>query len=372
MLELLDPVIKSHKTEISNGLNVHYLEANLNNSKNPTALLLHGFPELSFSWRKIIPELAKKGFRVIAPDMRGYGLTIGGKKEFNTDISEYRLLNLSTDIISLLSSLNIDKINLLVGHDAGSSVAAVSALIRPDIFKSVVMMSAPYAGTPNINTSLTYKDPIHKELEKLDPPRKHYQWYYSSVEANKDMHLEKKELHRFLRAYYHMKSADWEENAPYKLNAWDAENLAKMPEYYIMKLNKNMVESVMPHHPKNNCYDKWLNDRELEVYTNSFLENSFQPALNWYRCMTSNYINSDLRVFSDKKIEVPACFIAGTKDWGIYQKPGALDIMEQKLCSNYKGTYIIQNAGHWVQQENPQEVVKVLINFYNQNNSFQE
>tara|TARA_B100002019_G_scaffold275252_1_gene272959 strand:- start:859 stop:1125 length:267 start_codon:yes stop_codon:yes gene_type:complete len=88
--------------------------------------------------------------------------------------------------------------------------------------------------------------------------------------------------------------------------------------------------------------------------------------------MTSNYINSDLRIFSDKKIDVPACFIAGTKDWGIYQKPGALDIMEQKLCSNYKGTYIIQNAGHWVQQEKPQEVAKVLINFYNQNNSFQE
>lgn len=127
MLELLDPVIKSHHTEISNGLNVHYLEANLNNSKNPTALLLHGFPELGFSWRKIIPELAKKGFRVIAPDMRGYGLTTGGKKEFNTDISEYRLLNLSTDIISLLSSLNINKIDLLVGHDAGSSVAAISA-----------------------------------------------------------------------------------------------------------------------------------------------------------------------------------------------------------------------------------------------------
>ena len=88
MLELLDPVIKSHHTEISNGLNVHYLEANLNKPKNPTALLLQGFPELSFSWRKIIPELAKKGFRVIAPDMRGYGLTTGGKKEFNTDISD--------------------------------------------------------------------------------------------------------------------------------------------------------------------------------------------------------------------------------------------------------------------------------------------
>ena len=165
MIELLDPIIKSHNVEISNGLNVHYLEADSNKSQKPTALLLHGFPELSFSWRKIIPFLAAEGFRVIAPDMRGYGQTLGGGKEFHADISEYRLLNLSTDIISLMSSLNLDKIDLLVGHDAGSSVAAVSAIIRPDIFKSLVMMSAPYAGTPNINSSLTYEDPIHKELE---------------------------------------------------------------------------------------------------------------------------------------------------------------------------------------------------------------
>ena len=190
MIELLDPIIKSHNVEISNGLNVHYLEADSNKSQKPTALLLHGFPELGFSWRKIIPFLADEGFRVIAPDMRGYGQTLGGEKEFNADISEYRLLNLSTDIISLMSSLNIDKIDLLVGHDAGSSVAAVSALIRPDLFKSLVMMSAPYSGVPNINSDLSFEDPIHKDLENLDSPRKHYQWYYSTIEANKDMHLE--------------------------------------------------------------------------------------------------------------------------------------------------------------------------------------
>ena len=114
MIELLDPIIKSHNVEISNGLNVHYLEADSNKSQQPTALLLHGFPELSFSWRKIIPFLAAEGFRVIAPDMRGYGQTSGGGKEFHADISEYRLLNLSTDIISLMSSLNLDKIDLLL------------------------------------------------------------------------------------------------------------------------------------------------------------------------------------------------------------------------------------------------------------------
>jgi len=253
MIELLNPIIKSHKTNISTGLNVHYLEASLNKYKEqnqPIVLLLHGFPELSFSWRKIMPILAKEGFKVIAPDMRGYGLTSGGGKKYNSDISEYRLMSLSTDIISFLSSLNISKVDLLVGHDAGSSVAGVSAMIRPDIFRSVVMMSAPYTGAPDIKTDLLIEDSIHNDLENLSMPRKHYQWYYSTPEANKDMHLEKKELHKFLRAYYHMKSADWANNKPYELGFWTAENLAKMPEYYIMKSNENMVQAVMRHFPK--------------------------------------------------------------------------------------------------------------------------
>jgi len=367
MIDLLDPIIKSDKVEISTGLNVHYLEASKNNynvSEKPTALLLHGFPELSFSWRKIIPVLAKEGFRVIAPDMRGYGLTTGGNKHYSEDISEYRLLSLATDILSLLSALKIKKIDLLVGHDAGSSVAGLSALIRPDIFKSVAMMSAPYTGAPKIESNLLYQDPIHKDLENLNPPRKHYQWYYSTPEANADMHLDKRSLHKFLRAYYHMKSADWKENNPYELGKWTAQNLAKMPEYYIMKLNHTMVEAVMSEFPKNNNYENWLNDIELEVYSNSFFKNSFQPALNWYRCMTSPFQNNDLRVFSNKKIEVPSCFIAGEKDWGIFQKPGALDIMENDLCINYCGRHILKNAGHWVQQENPDDVSKTLLNFF--------
>ena len=367
MNELMDPIIKSHKVDISAGLNVHYLEASKNNiniNKKPTALLLHGFPELSFSWRKIMPNLANEGFRVIAPDMRGYGLTSGGTKSYDVNISEYRLLNLATDILSLLSALKINEINLLVGHDAGSSVAGISALIRPDIYKSVVMMSAPFTGAPNVESNLSFEDPINKHLESLNPPRKHYQWYYSTPEANKDMHLDKKGLHKFLRAYYHMKSADWEENNPYELGSWTAQNLAKMPEYYIMKLDQTIVQAVMSQFPENNHYENWLNDKELEVYSNSFYNNSLQPALNWYRCMTSFHENSDLKVFSDKKIEIPSCFIAGEKDWGIFQKPGALDIMENRLCTNYYGRHIIKNAGHWVQQENPNDVVETLLNFY--------
>jgi pimeloyl-ACP methyl ester carboxylesterase len=273
-------------------------------------------------------------------------------------------MSLSTDILSFLSSLEINTIDLLVGHDAGSSVAGVSAMIRPDIFRSVVMMSAPYTGAPDIKTDLFIEDPIHHNLENLPTPKKHYQWYYSTPEANNDMHLEQKELHKFLRAYYHMKSADWLDNNPYELGSWTAENLAKMPEYYIMKSNENMVQAVMPHFPKNRDFDNWLSDEELDVYSSSFFKNSFQPALNWYRCMTSPIQNNDLKIFSNKKIEVPSCFIAGEKDWGIFQKPGALKKMENSLCINYCGRHILKNAGHWVQQENPNDVLKTLLDFY--------
>jgi pimeloyl-ACP methyl ester carboxylesterase len=273
-------------------------------------------------------------------------------------------MSLSTDILSFLSSLEINTIDLLVGHDAGSSVAGVSAMIRPDIFRSVVMMSAPYTGAPDIKTDLFIEDPIHYNLENLPTPKKHYQWYYSTPEANNDMHLEQKELHKFLRAYYHMKSADWLDNNPYELGSWTAENLAKMPEYYIMKSNENMVQAVMPHFPKNHDFDNWLSDEELDVYASSFFKNSFQPALNWYRCMTSPIQNNDLKIFSNKKIEVPSCFIAGEKDWGMFQKPGALKKMENSLCINYCGRHILKNAGHWVQQENPNDVSKTLLDFY--------
>ena len=80
--------------------------------------------------------------------------------------------------------------------------------------------------------------------------------------------------------------------------------------------------------------------------------------------MTSTYLNSDLKVLSNKKIEVPSCFIAGEKDWGTFQKPGALDIMENTLCTNYYGRHILKNAGHWVQQENQHDGSAQLLNVY--------
>ena len=177
------------------------------------------------------------------------------------------------------------------------------------------------------------------------------------------MHLSSKEkLAYFLRSYFHVKSADWEYNDPFELSSWTGKELEKLPEYYIMKLEDTMVESVTKFFPqKTNC--DWLNDNELDVYTNTFFENGFQSALNWYRCMTSEIQNKELSVFQGKLINNFTLYISGEKDWGMYQKPGALNEMKN-LCKNFKGIKIIKNAGHWVQQEKPEDVAKEILNFY--------
>ena len=359
--------IRSRIIKNINGLSMHILEAGFEESINkPCVILLHGFPELAYSWRKILKPLSDAGYYVIAPDQRGYGYTEGWKNNYEGDISEYEISNLITDIISLVYSLERKSIDCLVGHDFGSIVAAHAAVIRPDIFKSVVLMSAPFNGMPSIEPINTIeKVDIHKDLQNLDRPRKHYQWYYSSKEANNDMCNSDQGMKDFLRAYYHVKSGNWKDNNPFKLNAWNASELEKMPGYYIMDFHLGMAEQVNIDMPSSEEIDKckWLTDKELQYYVDVFNNTQFQGGLNWYRCMIDNLIQSKLRIYSNLKIDIPSMFIAGRKDWGIYQKPDALENMQLKICTNMQACELIEGAGHWVQQERPEEVAKLLLKF---------
>src|SRR5262245_48165160 len=204
---------RSRFIESVNGLRMHVLEAGT--PGHPCVLLLHGFPELSYSWRKVIPALAAAGFHVLAPDQRGYGLTTGWDGRYEGDLRSFRMLNIVEDASALLARLGIAKAHV-VGHDFGAPVAAYAALTRPGIFRSMVLMSAPFGGPP---LGARAQD-IHRELAALG--RKHYQWYYSTREADADMRECKQGLAAFLRAYYHYKSADWANNKPYPLASWSA------------------------------------------------------------------------------------------------------------------------------------------------------
>ena len=247
--------IRSRHVDGINGLRMHVLEAGFETKGRRCILLLHGFPELAFSWRKVMPALADAGHHVIAPDQRGYGRTTGWSAEYDGDLAPFSLLNLVRDALALVFAFGYRQVDV-VGHDFGSPVAAWCALIRPDVFRSVTMMSAPFGGPPplafgTVDTPAkpAAEDPVHRELAALPRPRKHYQWYYSTREANADMQHAPQGVHDFLRAYYHHKSADWTDNKPYPLESWSAGELAKLPTYYVMDLRETMAETVAKEMP---------------------------------------------------------------------------------------------------------------------------
>jgi len=348
-----------------NGLQMRILEAG--NANDPCILLLHGFPELAFSWRKVMLPLAAAGFHVVAPDQRGYGMTTGSDNRFEGDVASFRLLNLVRDALGLVYALDRDHVHAVIGHDFGSPVAACCAVIRPDVFRSVALMSAPFAGMPSIERQTSHSSVAgidHQSLAALTPPRKHYQWYYSEPEANRNMLDCPQGLSDFLRAYYHYKSADFAANQPHPLNDWSAQSLQQLPTYYVMNQDQGMAETVAAFMPTidevQNC--TWLTDEELQVYVQAFQQTGFQGGLNWYRCVTSGNYTAEMQLFTDLAIKVPSMFIAGASDWGIHQKPGEFERMQHSACQDFRGVELIAGAGHWVQQEQPAAVVETLLN----------
>ncbi len=360
--------IRSRFVDGINGLRMHVLEAGFETPGRPCLLLLHGFPELAYSWRKVMLPLAAAGYHVVAPDQRGYGRTTGWDPEYDGDLASFRLLNLVRDAMGLVAALGYRSVAAVVGHDFGASVAAWCALVRPDVFRAMALMSAPFAGPPALPLGTDAPAPvpdIHEALARLDRPRKHYQWYYSTRPANGDMRNCQQGVSDFLRAYYHQKSADWKQNQPVPLQSWSADELAKLPTYYVMDLHRNMAETVAAEMPSaaEIAANAWLPDRELAVYAQEYERTGFQGGLQWYRCRTGGGFNAELQIFSGRTIDVPSVFIAGRQDWGIYQSPGAIDRMRSSACSDMRGCHLIEGAGHWVQQEQPQAVVAHLLEF---------
>lgn len=372
--------IRSRMVPGINGLDMHMLEAGHEERGRPLILLLHGFPELAYSWRKVMLPLADAGYHVVAPDQRGYGRTTGWDPNYDGDLASFRLLNIARDAFGLVSALGYHSVAAVVGHDFGSPVAAWCALLRPGVFHSVALMSAPFAGPPALpfNTASVHRakeaqpapvEPdIHAALAALERPRKHYQWFYSTRGANADMHDCPQGVHDFLRAYFHHKSADWPGNKPFRLQSRTAAELAKMPTYYIMDVGKGMAETVRSEMPSQAdiAACRWLTERELAVYAAEYERTGFQGGLQWYRCRTEGIDTAEQQLFFGKTIDVPALFIAGKSDWGTYQTPGAVERMQESVCTDMRGAHLIDGAGHWVQQEQPEKVVELLLEFLQQ------
>src|SRR5882757_2759999 len=243
-------MIRSRMLENGTGLRMHVLEAGFEAANRPCVLLLHGFPELAYSWRRVLPALAAAGFHAIAPDQRGYGRSIGWDGRYDGDLASFHLLNLVKDTLGLIAALGIHSA-AIVGHDFGAPVAAWCALLHPDVIRSAALLSAPFGGPPRAPAGGVRSAPagLAQALAALHPPRKHYQAYFSTRAADDDMRNCPQGIQGFLRGYYHYKSADWKGNLPHPLPSWDAAELAKMPAYYIMELDRGMPETVAVHAP---------------------------------------------------------------------------------------------------------------------------
>jgi pimeloyl-ACP methyl ester carboxylesterase len=370
--------IRSRFVDNINGLRMHVLEAGFEARNRPGVVLLHGFPELAYSWRKVMLPIAAAGFHVVAPDVRGYGRTSGWDVRYDDDLAPFRTLNQVRDVLGLVSAFGYRSVAAVIGHDQGSPLAAWCAVVRPDVFRSVVMMSAPFGGPPALpfNTAdappapaaNVSADSIYEELAALKPPRKHYQRYYTTRDANDNMRNAPQGVHAFLRAYYHMKSADWKQNTPAPLASRTAAEWAKLPRYYVMDLDKGMAETVAPEMPSaaEIAACKWLPDDELRVYSGEYARTGFQGGLEGYRVGSSGRFTAELQIFSGRTIDVPSLFIGGKSDWGVYQNPGALERMQKTVCTQMRGVHLVEGAGHWVQQEQPDAVSRLLVGFLQQ------
>jgi pimeloyl-ACP methyl ester carboxylesterase len=375
--------IRSRLLPNVNGIAMHVLEAGFENANRPGVLLVHGFPELGYSWRDVMLPIANAGYHVMAPDLRGYGRSGGTDVTYEADLSPFSTLNRVRDMIALVGALGHRTVNAIVGHDFGSPMSGWCALARPDVFRSLVMMSAPFGGAPAFARAtpavpretpgeLRRGEPatvpsLDDQLAKLPQPRKHYQTYYNTREANENMWHPKQGVHDFLRAYYHMKSADWLENKPFPLADNGATEMAKLPRYYVMDLDKGMAESVAGEMPTaaEIAKNAWLTDEELRVYSGEYARTGFQGGLQSYRVGRVPRLSAELQLFAGKTVDVPALFLSGKSDWGVYQRAGSLDAMK-RACTKFEGVELIEGAGHWVQQEQAAKVADRLVSFLKQ------
>lgn len=363
--------IRSRLVDNNNGLVMHVLEAGFEEPRRPCVVLLHGFPELAYTWRNQLLPLANAGFHVIAPDLRGYGLTAPRPVSFSDSLVPYMVINRVTDVLGLVRAIGYESVACVVGHDWGGPTAVWCARVRPDVFRSVVSMSTPFSSAPHLpldsvdgHGSAAPHATIEEMLAALPRPRELYTWYYAGKKANENLWHAPQGVHDLLRAMWYFKSADWKGNRPFPLKSWSAGELAKLPTYYVMDLHMGMARTVAEHMPSPEYAAScgWLTEADLDVYARQYGRTGFQGGLNSYRILVHPEFSGETKSFSGRTVDVPACFIAGAEDWGVRQVPGAFESMG-RVCTKLLGTHLIPGAGHWVAEEQAIRVNRLLLRF---------
>jgi len=306
----------------ANGLRHHYLTA----GTGPLVLLCHGFPELSWSWRHQIPALAAAGYQVVAPDLRGYGDTKGP-----ADPRAYTNLDVLGDMVALLDALG-EQQAVIVGHDWGSPIAWLAATLRPDRFRAVASLSVMH------NPRMPMSPP---DFAKANGMADLY-WLYFQPPGQAEADMERHTRETFLRLMYGVSG-----DAARRGESW---NLRVDPKV-------GLVNSLV----RPDALPAWLTEEDLNRYAGTYARTGFTTSLNWYRCMTRSWMLS--AAWADLKVTVPAFFIGGKHDPTLTQLQNGVEIMKT-VVPNLRDAIMV-DAGHWVQQEDPEAVSAGLIRFLN-------
>ena len=308
----------THRTVAANGINVHVAEQ----GRGPLVLLLHGFPELWYSWRHQLPALAAAGFHAVAPDLRGYGRTDAPQA-----VESYSMRNMTADAAGILDALGVETA-VVAGHDWGAPIAWHCALMYPERFSAVVALSVPY--TPRASS------PPLQALKRVFADRFFYILYFQEP-GRAESELEA-DVRKSMRTILY----DWSGDAP------EGAAVARKPEDARLFDDAPEPERLPP----------WLSEADLDYYVSEFQRTGFRGGLNRYRNMDRDW--EDLPHLAGAAVQQPALFVVGERDPVLgFMRTDAM----KTHVPNLRKTVVVPGCGHWTQQERPAEVNQELIEF---------
>ena len=294
----------------------------------PLVVLVHGFPELAYSWRHQIGVLADEGYTVVAPDMRGYG-----GSECPDAIADYGMFDLVGDVVGLISHYGEGEPAVVVGHDWGSWIVYATALFRPDLLRGVSGISVPY--TPRFDQSLV------ELLQASVGDGFHYILYFQEPGVAEE-ELDADPIDTMRRILW--------------IASGDMELLPVDTTGERVGFVARDVPDGLP---------AWLNQGDLDAYAQAFIRTGFTGGINYYRNIHRNW--EQMAPWHLAPITVPMLFIGGRRD-PVLTGTGDLDgehpvlVTQQQFVPDLR-TALIHGAGHWTQQERPSETSAALLDF---------
>ncbi|MEU8277227.1 alpha/beta fold hydrolase [Microbispora bryophytorum] len=309
----------THRTVSAPGGRIHVAEQ----GSGPLVLLVHGFPESWYSWRHQLPALAQAGYRAVALDVRGYGRSSKPAAE-----DGYRMLALVEDNVALVHALG-EESAAIIGHDWGSNIAATSALLHPEVFRAVGLLSVPYAppGGPR---------PTDVFAQMGGDEEFYVSYFQEPGRAEAEM---EPDVRGWLAGLYAALSGE-------TMPGPDA------PDPHFVSPGATLRDRF-----PGGRLPSWLTEEDLEVYAGEFERTGMTGALNRYRNMDRDW--EDLAGFNGAPIKQPSLFIGGSLDASTTWMADAINAYPATL-PGLVSSRLLDGCGHWVQQERPDEVNQLL------------